>query len=218
MRRFWIILPSLIVLAACANAPPPGSGAPQQGVTASFPPGGVVGVIKIAALDPAPAARGRRLVAPDGTESAASSLDVDANPQNRSADRARSPIPWRPSMLGSNGINPLPSGVTDPTVRSRNQLLLTVSTADITLPDAVAYRRDWANYKIRLNFAGPGDSLDTREIPAPQPPPEKPAGLDGATGGQATRSRRHCHRGCRSSTAPRAGSSRRCGRRRASGW
>src|ERR1700722_18440256 len=124
MRRFWIILPSLIVLAACANAPPPGSGAPQQGVTASFPPGGVVGVIKIAALDPAPL-RAAELVAPDGSSTPAESLDVNANPQTIGGQSSIAD-PWRPSMLGSNGINPLPSGVTDPTVRSRNQLLLTV--------------------------------------------------------------------------------------------
>jgi hypothetical protein len=167
MRRFLMFLPSLMLLAACADGPPPGG--PQIGVTASFPPGGVVGVIKVNALDTQPL-RAAQLVAPDGTAYAASSLDVDANPQTRAGQSALGD-PWRSSMLGNNNVNPLPNGTPDPTVRTQTQLLLTVSTADISVPDMVAYRRDWTNYKLRLSFAGPDSQPEIREIPAPQPPP-----------------------------------------------
>jgi hypothetical protein len=173
MRRWLMILPSLIVLAACTDAPP-GAGAPRQEARASFPRGGVADVIKIDVLDPAPL-RAADLVAPDGTTTSASSLDVNANPQTIGGQGTIAD-PWRPSMLGSNGINPLPTGQIDPAARARDQLLLTVSTADITLPDPVAYRRDWGNYKIRLSFAAAGDQLETRDIPAPEPPPEKAGG------------------------------------------
>ena len=55
--------------------------------------------------------------------------------------------------------------------RSDTQLLLMVSTAEITLPDPVAYGRDWAAYKIRLSFDAGGGQLQIRDIPAPAPPP-----------------------------------------------
>jgi hypothetical protein len=47
-----------------------------------------------------------------------------------------------------------------------------VSTADIALPDPVAYRRDWARYRIRLVFGTAPGELETREIAAPEPPPQ----------------------------------------------
>jgi hypothetical protein len=173
MRRFLVILPFAMLLSACADAPPPAQG-PQLGITASFPRGGVADVIKVDALDSAPV-RAVELVAPDGTTTTASSLDVTANPQTLIGQTAITD-PWRSSGFGVNGSNPLPSGAPQATYRGQQQVLLTVSTADITLPDPVAYRRDWANYKIRLSFAAAGNQLDTREIPAPQPPPEPTSG------------------------------------------
>lgn len=173
MRR-WLMLLPMIALAACADAPPPGAGVAQPGVTARFPPGGVAGVIRVDVLDPLPL-RAAALVAPDGTTTPASWLDVAANPE-RLAGSASLSDPWRPSILGTNGYNPLPSGPTDPAPRARNQVLLTVSTADLTLPDPVAYQRDWQSYKIRLGFAAAGDQLETRDVPAPAPPPEKTGG------------------------------------------
>jgi hypothetical protein len=172
MHRLLMILPLLVAVVACADAPPPLAG-PQQGVRVSFPPGGLVNVIRIDALDTLPL-RTAELVAPDGTLTEAASLEVDANPRTIGGQEALND-PWRSSVLSSNGNNPLPTGIVDPVVRSQNQVFLTASTADITLPDPVAYRRDWSNYKIRLGFAGPGHQLETRELPAPQPPPP-PAG------------------------------------------
>ena len=173
MHRWLMLLFCMIALAGCAGGPPPGAGSPQPGVTARFPPGGVAGVIRVDVLDAMPV-RAAALVAPDGTTTPASWLDVAANPERLAGESSLSD-PWRLSSLGANGLNPLPTGPPDPAPRARNQLLLTASTADIPLPDAVAYRRDWQAYKIRLSFAAAGDQLDTRDIPAPAPPPE-PAG------------------------------------------
>jgi hypothetical protein len=70
----------------------------------------------------------------------------------------------------------VPGAQIDPTVRSRNTLRLMVSTADIPLPDPVAYRRDWEKYRVRLSFGLGGGELDVREIAAPTPPPPPPPG------------------------------------------
>jgi hypothetical protein len=56
-------------------------------------------------------------------------------------------------------------------LNSQQQLLATVSTAEIALPDPVAYRRDWARYRIRLTFGTPPGEVETRLLPAPPPPP-----------------------------------------------
>jgi len=172
MRRLLMILPCL-ALAACADAPPPETG-PMPGVRASFPPGAVVNVIRVDALDALPL-RSAELVAPDGTTTPASSIDAQSNPQTLGGQHALND-PWRSSSLGPNGLNPAPGATVDPSPYSIHQLLLTVSTAEIAPPDPVAYRRDWTNYKIRLGFAGSGRALDLREIPAPQPPPEQSGG------------------------------------------
>ena len=171
MRRCLIIL-SLLALAACADGPPPATG-PQPGVRASFPPGGVVNVIRVDALDTAPL-RTAELIAPDGSKTSARSVDVEANPAALGGQSARGD-PWRSSMLGANDLDPrsnqLPTiGGGDSVFRSQTRLLLTEATADIPLPDPVAYRENWANYKIRLGFGAAGSQLDFREIAAPQPP------------------------------------------------
>ncbi|HZK90476.1 MAG TPA: hypothetical protein VFC56_10050 [Stellaceae bacterium] len=157
-------------LAACADAPPPAS-LPQQGVKASFPPGGVINLIRVDALDTLPL-RAAELVAPDGTATPATYLDAERAPQTTNGQSTLND-PWRTSMLGANGIPQLANGQLAPAVRSRDTLLLTVSAAEIPLPDPVAYRRDWAGYRIRVTFAGIGGAgqPDIREIAAPEPPP-----------------------------------------------
>jgi hypothetical protein len=169
MRRLPMIL-LLGGLAACADAPPP-TALPQQGVKASFPPGGVVNLIRVDALDTLPL-RTVELVAPDGTATPATYLDAERAPQTNNGQSTLND-PWRTSMLGTNGAPPLPTGQLAPAVRSRDTLLLMVSTAEIPLPDPVAYRRDWAGYRIRVSFAGIGGAgqPETQDIPAPQPPP-----------------------------------------------
>jgi hypothetical protein len=170
MMRRLMILPWLAVLAACAGGPPPEQG-PMPGLRASFPPGAVIDVIRVDVLDPLPL-RTAELVAPDGATAPSSSLNVEANPRSIGGQNSLHD-PWRTSMLTANGINPLPSGGTDASLRSETVVLMTVSTAEIPLPDSVAYRQDWAHYRVRLGFAAPGNQLDIREIAAPAPPPAK---------------------------------------------
>lgn len=168
MRRRWMILPPMMLLAACAGGPPPAAG-PQPGVRAEFPPGGLSGVIRVDALDRLPL-RTAELVAPDGSTTPANSIDAEANPSTANGQSSLSD-PWRNSELG-NPPDSLPGGSgIEPAARSEARLLLTVSTAAITLPDPVAYGRDWQHYRIRLGFAAAGNRLDIREIPAPAPPP-----------------------------------------------
>ncbi|MGA8550040.1 MAG: hypothetical protein WB678_07360, partial [Stellaceae bacterium] len=72
------------------------------------------------------------------------------------------------SSIGSNALSP---GVVGGAPRTQTTLLAIVSSASIPLPDPVAYRRDWQKYRIRLHFGTPPDQVETREIPAPAPPP-----------------------------------------------
>jgi hypothetical protein len=147
---------------------------PRQGIKASFPRGGVTGVIRVDVIDTLPL-RGAVLVAPDGSTTAANWLDVAANQRTLGGQESIGDS-WRSSILANNGLNPLPNGTRDPAPIARDRILLTMSTADISVPDPVVYRRDWAGYKIRLSFAGAGNELDVRDIPAPAPPAEERGG------------------------------------------
>ena len=51
------------------------------------------------------------------------------------------------------------------------QLLAIVSTASITLPDEIGYRRDWRSYRIFLSFGDLPSEVERRVLPAPEPPP-----------------------------------------------
>ncbi|MBV8777102.1 MAG: hypothetical protein JO258_07890 [Alphaproteobacteria bacterium] len=170
MRRWPMSLVLPAVLAACAGAPPPAA-LPPQGVRASFPAGGIANLIHIDALDALPL-RAAELVAPDGTATAASYLNVEKNPQANTG-QASVNDPWRSSMLGANGIAQTPSAPLAPVYRSSQTLLLTASAAEIPVPDPVAYRRDWEQYRVRVTFDGIGAAGrgQTEEIAAPQPPP-----------------------------------------------
>jgi hypothetical protein len=57
-------------------------------------------------------------------------------------------------------------------LRSQVQVLAVLSQAEIPLPDPVAYRRDWATYRVRLTFGTPPSELESREVAAPAPPPQ----------------------------------------------
>jgi hypothetical protein len=165
MRRLLLILPPLILLAGCADAPPPAA-LPGPHVTVGFPPGSVVNVIKIEAVDNLPL-RAAELVAPDGTVTPAGWLDVHRdireNTGQYSVDSA-----WHNAALVDTGPV-LPNTNSSATYLSNDTLLLMTGDADITLPDPVVYRRNWQNYKIRLTFGAPGGP-DIRELAAPQPP------------------------------------------------
>jgi hypothetical protein len=165
MRRLSMCLCLLLALTACADAPQPSM--PEQGVTASFPRGGIANLIRVDALDTQPL-RTAELVAPDGATTAATYLNVNKTPETTNG-QATLNDPWRTSMLGVNGIPQQPNAPLAAAYRGTQTLLLMVSVAEIPLPDPVAYRRDWANYRIRVTFGG--GEPNTHEIPAPQPPP-----------------------------------------------
>jgi hypothetical protein len=168
MRHLLLLLTSLAALAGCDAG---GGPAPLPGphATASFPPGSVVNVIRVDVLDRLPL-RAAALVAPDGTQTEASWLDVNDKVQASGGQFAMS-SPWRGASAFAEA-NPalLPTANAEATFYSQKELLLMSADADIALPDPVVYRRDWQNYRVRLSFGAPG-ALVTRDIPAPQPPP-----------------------------------------------
>jgi len=166
MRRLLPILPSLLTLAACADAPPPAL-LPGPHVTVSFPKGSVVNVIKIEAVDNLPL-RAAELVAPDGTVTPAAWLDVERNIQDNNGQYAVDSI-WHGASFADTGAAPLNPN-SSAAYLSHDTLLLITADAEITVPDPVVYKRDWQHYKIRLTFGAPG-APETREIAAPQPAP-----------------------------------------------
>jgi hypothetical protein len=168
MRRLLPILPFLPWLAGCdaggGLAPLPGPHA-----IAGFPPGNVVNVIHLSVLDNLPL-RAAELIAPDGTATPASWLNVNERLQSNGGQTAMS-NPWRSeAAFGETPAALMPNGGADASYTSHTELLLMSADADISLPDPVAYRRDWQNYKVRLTYGAPGGP-EVRDIPAPQPPP-----------------------------------------------
>jgi hypothetical protein len=165
MHRLWLILPPLLLLASCADAPPP-TPLPGPHVTISFPAGSVVNVIKIEVVDNLPL-RAAELVAPDGTATPAGWLDVQRNIQDNSGQYAVDTAWHNPAFVGAGPV--LPNVNSSATYLSHDVLLLMTADAEITLPDPVVYRRDWQHYRIRLTFGAPGGA-DVREVAAPAPP------------------------------------------------
>jgi len=166
MRRLLLILPSLLFLAACVDAPPP-TALPGPHVTIGFPPGSVVNVIKIEVVDNLPL-RAAELVAPDGTVTPAGWLDVHRDIQENNGQYAVDSV-WHNASFADTGLV-LPNTNSSATYLSHDVLLLMTADAEITLPDPVIYRRNWQNYKIRLTFGAPSGGPDIREVAAPQPP------------------------------------------------
>lgn len=166
MRRLLLILPPLLYLCGCTDVPPP-TPLPGPHVTIGFPPGGVVNVIKIEAVDNLPL-RAADLIAPDGTSTQASWLEVHRDIQDDNGQYAVDTA-WHDTTFADTGPV-LPNTNSGAAYLSHDALLLMTADAEITLPDPVVYRRDWQRYKIRLTFGAPGKS-DVRELAAPQPPP-----------------------------------------------
>jgi hypothetical protein len=170
MRRCLPLLAGLLLLAGCDGgaALPPGVSATLK---AGFPPGGIADTIVVEAIDRLPL-RAAVLVAPDGALSPAGAVDVAASP-GFATGQWTAANPWQNSIAPGSAL-PLPASQRAPAgaaLRAHEELLATVSRADIPLPDPVAYRRDWARYRIRLTFGTSPGEVETREIAAPQPPP-----------------------------------------------
>ncbi len=165
MRRaptFMTALSSLLLLAACEGSGP--APLPVDEVTASFPPHGITDVIVIDATDRLPL-RAATLIAPDGGTVPVDGIDVNARPRSVSGLSAATD----PTHAGLGDLT-LSGAPLIPSIHSEGQLLTTMSKASITLPDPVAYRRDWQRYRIRLDFGTPPGAVETREIAAPEPP------------------------------------------------
>jgi hypothetical protein len=173
MRRVMAILLSLWLIAGCAGgeALPPGPTGPTEGPRAGFPKGGVADTIAIEAIERLPL-RAAVLIAPDGTAIPASNIDVADSPRFATGQWAAGD-PWRSGLsgLGPTAALTMPPGGAGPALQGQQQLLAIVSSAEIALPDPVAYRRDWRRYRIRLSFGTPPSEIETREIAAPEPPP-----------------------------------------------
>lgn len=166
----FLLLP---VLAACGGDLAPPQNAPVAQLRAGFPPGGLVDTIHIEALERLPL-RQAVLVTPTGAAIPASSLNVVDTPEAWRGQRAVND-PWQSALLGgdaSGGLVPSRT-LAMASVRSREQLLAIASSADIPLPDPVAYRRDWTRYRLHLTFGTP-PNIENTELAAPEPPPAEP--------------------------------------------
>ena len=168
MRDVLSLLSAVILLAACADSGPPPLATDQ--IRARFPPGGVVDVIEVDAVDRLPL-RKAELIAPDGQATPASYLNVIPSP-DITLDREFVGSPLSGNTFGYGNITAnlaAPGGAAAP--QQRVALLAMVATASILLPDPVEYRRDWRGYRIRLDFGDPPGAVEIRELAAPQPPP-----------------------------------------------
>ena len=177
MRRLLPALLPLLLAAACDGGPLSSSGPPDAPpalaaqVRVGFPARGLVDTIEIRSIDRLPL-RAADLVAPDGTVTAAGYLNVEASPGIASGQWAGANA-WSDAVTGNDALAALTLRHAEggAALRGRQQLLATASVAEITLPDPVAYRRDWQHYRIRLSFGTPPGEVETRESPAPAPPP-----------------------------------------------
>jgi hypothetical protein len=191
----WRIAAALIVLslAGCGmgDAPPPApdtSGAPAVPTAAVqpglLPPGpaipraqlrvgfgGLVDTIEVSAIEQLPL-RAAALIAPDGTVVPATDITVSDNPRIATGQWSLSNR-WEGAVDSENAFAALtlPNAQAGAALRSNQQLLAMVSRADIPLPDPVAYRRDWRDWRVRLTFGTPPGELQTYVIAAPEPPP-----------------------------------------------
>jgi hypothetical protein len=168
MRGFISIL-VFGVLAACADSGLPAL--PGDQIQAAFPPGGVVDVIEVNAINRLPL-RTAELIAPDGQATPASYLTVNPSPSVTSYQQfPNRPYPGSGFGFGSiTGAAPT-APLTGAAPQQQVTLLRMVANASIPLPDPVEYQRDWRNYRIRLTFGTPPDETETRELDAPEPPP-----------------------------------------------
>lgn len=156
---------SLLLLTACGSGglPP----LPADQVSASFPPHGLANVIVLDALTRLPLRRAE-LVAPDGKTIASGPIEVSPVPGAISYQNlAGHPYGGNFAGIGQpEVVLPTAAGAAPQT---ESRLLEMHATAAIALPDPVAYRRDWRDYRIRLVFGTPPAPVESRTLPAPPP-------------------------------------------------
>jgi hypothetical protein len=156
----------LAFLSGCGGGPAP---LPTGSVRAYFP---VADTIEVDAIDRL-ALRRADLVAPDGRTTAA--MSIIARPAPSDATLALPTGASGAPALGALAGNPPNVGVVGAAVQTQSRLFAIVSNASIALPDPVAYRKAWPNYRIRLRFGDPPQA-ESREIAAPEPPPRPAPG------------------------------------------
>jgi hypothetical protein len=167
--RHAIYLPILVLFTACAEgglAP-----LPSDQIRAFFSPGGVVDVVEVDAVDRLPL-RTVQLIAPDGEATPATYLTVKPS-QSFTSDQEFPNGPYAGNALSIGNFAaglPLPDLIGQ-APQQRVAFLAMVATASIPLPDPVEYRRDWRNYRIRLDFGDAPGEVESREVAAPEPPP-----------------------------------------------
>jgi len=140
-------------------------------VRVRFPPGSVVDVIEVDAINRLPL-RKVELIAADGQATPAAYLNV--NPSLSVTSRQGLPNgPYAGDAFGVGNIAAgiPPSALSAGAPQQRAAFLAMISTASIPLPDPVEYRRDWRSYRVRLSFGDAPGEVETREVDAPEPPP-----------------------------------------------
>ena len=158
---------SFLLLAACGSGglPP----LPADRVEASFPPHGLADTIAIDALARLPLRRAE-LVAPDGRTTASGPIIVNPAPSATSYQNVAG-HPYSGSLAGIGRPEAMLPPLSGAAPQTESRLLEMHATAEIALPDPVAYRRDWRRYRIRLVFGTPPAPVESEVIPAPAPLP-----------------------------------------------
>ena len=161
---------ALLLLSGCAESGPGPAPAPAplDRISVGFPSGKVVDEIEVDAVSRLPL-RSAELIAPDGKATPAGRLQVMASPGVSYSQRLGND-PYAGDVFGVPNLAPTPfAAAAAAAPQSRTTVLAMDSTAWITLPDRIAYQRDWRDYRVRLRFGDPPE-VETRTLPAPAPP------------------------------------------------
>jgi hypothetical protein len=169
MRRVLPVLLPLFLIAGCEGGDAPPSG-PTPQIRIGFPRGGIADTIAVNAIERLPL-RTADLIAPDGKITPAGNIEAAASPRFATGQQSVG-NPWQRALAASSPLATMTNAQAGAVFQEREQLLATVSSAEIALPDPVVYRRDWGHYRIRLTFGTPPGEVETRELAAPEPPPQ----------------------------------------------
>ena len=168
MRCFLSIV-LFAAAAACADSGLPAL--PGDQIQAGFPPGGVVDVIQVNAINRLPL-RTAELIAPDGHATPASYLTVNPAPSFTSYQQFPNRLyPGSGFDVGMITAAAPATPLTGSAPQQRVTFFKMVANASIPLPDPVEYRREWRSYRIRLTFGTAPAETEVEEVAAPEPPP-----------------------------------------------
>ena len=178
MLRLLVTLLCSLALSACTggNAAPPSQAVGPE-LQIGFPKGGLADTITITVIDRLPL-RVAELVGPDGSTVKSDSINVASAPAVRTGQSVANLSETSLSGMSAAPVLTTPDALVNAALYGQVQLQAMVSQADIALPDPVAYKRDWVNYRVRLSFGTPPGEIETREVAAPEPPstPVRPPG------------------------------------------